>query len=192
VTDPQYIPATAICTKCRRELPAAAFSPRADSRTGLERMCRSCRYIHHLHTPDQMEKSRQRAKAYYQAHKKPRRSVVPEHVRARKRLHRAIERGDIARPSSCSECGVACKPEAHHEDYSRPLDVAWLCALCHGKRRWKYDTSPTALQVETEYCANGHERTPENTKSRLYRGRTMRECRECSRLREARRPPRKR
>jgi hypothetical protein len=27
-------------------------------------------------------------------------------------------------------CG-ATKTEAHHTDYSRPLDVVWLCKHCH-------------------------------------------------------------
>ena len=26
------------------------------------------------------------------------------------------------------------KAEAHHEDYSRPLDVVWLCSLHHHRR----------------------------------------------------------
>jgi hypothetical protein len=32
---------------------------------------------------------------------------------------------------SCEECG-APKADAHHDDYSRPLDVRWLCETCHG------------------------------------------------------------
>ena len=27
---------------------------------------------------------------------------------------------------------------AHHEDYSKPLQVTWLCAFCHAKERRKY------------------------------------------------------
>ncbi len=30
----------------------------------------------------------------------------------------------------CSDCGET-KVEAHHEDYSKPLDVEWLCKKHH-------------------------------------------------------------
>jgi len=47
------------------------------------------------------------------------------------RLHRAILEGILIRSLKCQECGNECKTEAHHEDYSKPLEVIWLCRLCH-------------------------------------------------------------
>ena len=43
----------------------------------------------------------------------------------------AIKFGDLTRPDTCDRCGKECKPEAHHEDYDKPLDVMWLCKECH-------------------------------------------------------------
>lgn len=33
----------------------------------------------------------------------------------------------------CERCGDA-KAQAHHEDYTKPLDVIWLCKAHHGER----------------------------------------------------------
>jgi hypothetical protein len=36
-------------------------------------------------------------------------------------------------PQPCEDCGAA-NVEKHHEDYSKPLAVTWLCRRCHNKR----------------------------------------------------------
>src|SRR5690349_10806365 len=48
----------------------------------------------------------------------------PERKQAADLVWRALRRGEI-KPQPCWVCGGAA--EAHHPDYSRPLDVAWLC-----------------------------------------------------------------
>lgn len=55
----------------------------------------------------------------------------PEKVAAHKAVYDAVKRGRLKRPETCSICNSECKPEAHHEDYARPLDVIWLCGDCH-------------------------------------------------------------
>lgn len=53
----------------------------------------------------------------------------PEKIRAHHLVQRAIRRGVLVR-GICTGCGDV-KAQAHHEDYSKPLDVIWLCDRCH-------------------------------------------------------------
>lgn len=41
----------------------------------------------------------------------------------------AVKRGKLTR-KPCSECGAETA-EKHHHDYSKPLEVTWLCRPCH-------------------------------------------------------------
>ncbi len=62
-------------------------------------------------------------------------AATPNEVsRARQRVGAAIKRGELVRPEICEECGRESYIEAAHADYSRPLEVRWLCRRCH--RKW--------------------------------------------------------
>ena len=52
---------------------------------------------------------------------------------ARVAVRNALKRGTLIKPNSCSECGKKGKVEADHHDYSKRLDVTWLCRDCHVK-----------------------------------------------------------
>lgn len=43
-------------------------------------------------------------------------------------------RGKLKKPSRCEGCGKRRKLEKHHEDYSKALNVIWLCNPCHVER----------------------------------------------------------
>lgn len=52
--------------------------------------------------------------------------------RAQTAVLRAVRSGRIVKPASCERCGtVTDRLDAHHSDYSRTLDVVWLCRSCH-------------------------------------------------------------
>jgi hypothetical protein len=55
----------------------------------------------------------------------------PEKRRVHDRTMYAVETGKLIRPDNCSRCQKVCTPHAHHEDYSKPFDVIWLCSTCH-------------------------------------------------------------
>ena len=56
-------------------------------------------------------------------------ATCPDKLRAPDKLRHRVQDGTVIR-QPCVSCG-APNAEGHHEDYSRPLDVTWLCGQCH-------------------------------------------------------------
>lgn len=56
----------------------------------------------------------------------------PEKYRAHNAVSNAVRDGYLVRPLFCEECGSGVRIQAHHDDYSKPLEVRWLCTRCHG------------------------------------------------------------
>lgn len=40
-------------------------------------------------------------------------------------------KGKLVRSDTCEKCGKECLTQGHHQDYSKPLDITWLCQQCH-------------------------------------------------------------
>ena len=133
------------CFKCGRLLPKEQFykhSQMADGRLGK---CKECTRVdaHDCYKGKTREqrleyerkrnqgKQRKRNRAEYQRRS---RAKNPEKSRARGRLQYAIEVGKIQR-GKCEFEGSDCRGRihAHHHDYSRALDVRWLCEYHHRK-----------------------------------------------------------
>lgn len=53
----------------------------------------------------------------------------PEKAKARSKLREAVRHGRLER-QPCLICGIL-PVDAHHPDYSKPLDVMWLCRRHH-------------------------------------------------------------
>jgi hypothetical protein len=51
---------------------------------------------------------------------------------AHRAVERAVKKGKLVR-QPCAECGTE-NSHAHHEDYSRQLEVMWLCPRHHKQR----------------------------------------------------------
>jgi hypothetical protein len=56
----------------------------------------------------------------------------PEKYRARMEVLKAKRKGTLIK-QPCEICGDN-KVEAHHEDYSKPLEIKWLCTKHHKQR----------------------------------------------------------
>jgi hypothetical protein len=65
-----------------------------------------------------------------------------EKVEAQNLLNTAIMKGIIVK-EACSVCGDI-KSQAHHPDYSKPLEVIWLCQQHHKDLHVKLKEAATA------------------------------------------------
>lgn len=80
--------------------------------------------------------SREGNKKYYKSEKgkQQRKNYIKRNLnkyRARSRIEMRVHRGTLQRPNICSLCKKECRPEAHHKDYNKPLDIIWVCKGCH-------------------------------------------------------------
>jgi hypothetical protein len=118
---------TRLCAWCSVEKPANQFSARG-------RQCSGCytarqrdsyaRYREKMRTDPAAAALRAARSKRWNANNK-------EKVRAQRSAKKALRKGKLVRPETCERCGVHCKPQMHHVDYSRRLDVRWLCGPCH-------------------------------------------------------------
>ena len=70
-------------------------------------------------------------------YKKEYKEKFPEIKQAHWKVASALKTGKLSKPSKCCECENTENIDAHHEDYSNPLEVLWLCSMCHHKRHHK-------------------------------------------------------
>jgi len=78
------------------------------------------------------------------------REANPEKYTAQYQLNNAIKLGKVERPGVCSLCGKASdRIHGHHPDYSKPLEVIWLCESCHKVVHAKH-TDVQAQETEGE------------------------------------------
>lgn len=58
------------------------------------------------------------------------RAKFPEKAKAHQTVSRAIQSGRLKR-QPCEKCSSTKDIHGHHHDYSKPLEVEWLCRKCH-------------------------------------------------------------
>jgi hypothetical protein len=132
------------CKECVREI------CKDNTKNKWEKLAKANRKYRLTH----LEQMTERNKIYRESNKeniakkrKIRESIHPEKVQGKNAIAIAVRSGKIIRPSLCYFCGIDCKPDAHHPDYNKPLDVLWLCKSCHIKlhesiRRYAEMTDP--------------------------------------------------
>jgi hypothetical protein len=66
-------------------------------------------------------------------------ALNPQKVYCHDAVYKALKKGILKKPDLCSKCGLKKTIHAHHKDYSKPLDVVWLCNSCHAKIHYSYE-----------------------------------------------------
>ncbi len=84
----------------------------------------------------QTERGQERASAAKRAYA----DRNPTIRQAHNAVNNALRDGKIVRPSCCETCQQEAELHGHHCDYSKPLDVMWLCDPCH--KAWHKDNTP--------------------------------------------------
>lgn len=140
---PAQEPESKTCRRCGQTKPVHAFSMKSTKPVVKRRnICYKCRTNHPTSglpnrgrneslNPSDRDGLKRWSKSWPQQH--------PErYARMRKAqalVFRAIQRGDLVRPTTCEQCGkTGIMIEAAHYDYAEPLRVRWLCRGCH--KRW--------------------------------------------------------
>lgn len=131
------------CLKCG--LPHHAGKTGARSSYAGDGVCPLCRLA-----LDGTGRWCKRCKAQWSRGHRLRHSEMSETQR-RKAVARAyanvyLKRGKLTK-QPCESCGVE-KAEMHHDDYSKPIDIRWLCRACHVAHHTSPRSAPKPTPTE--------------------------------------------
>ena len=130
-----------MCRHCSEWLPLASFYRHAQMADGHLNVCRDCvkRRVRRHRQENDSVREYDRARSQKPDRKATRKALFkkecetnPHRMKARHAVSNAIRDGRLKR-GPCHFCGTEKNIEGHHNDYSKPLDVVWLCKRCHRK-----------------------------------------------------------
>lgn len=128
------------CFKCARRLPIEQFYRHPAMVDGRLGKCKQCTRldVQANYSANREEKRRLERERYQRRKESMRRAAEsrkhdrPDKYMAQRMLVAAVASGFL-RALPCEVCGDK-KTDGHHEDYSKPLDVRWLCRTHHQRR----------------------------------------------------------
>lgn len=153
-----------ICNRCNEEKPLTDFYKHKKMEDGHLNQCKECKKkqsieirnndIEHYREYDRnrpnkverLEKQKEysRTEKGKEVHKKAinkYRESNPIVYGAHVLVNNALRDGKLTKSSLCENCSISnVKLEAHHCDYSLPLEVLWLCVSCH--KEWHKNNTP--------------------------------------------------
>lgn len=160
-----------VCTKCGQEKSLTDFYVNSRKADGRMPKCIECFRINLL-LPENVKKIQERDrvrgqclarkqivkergrkykdKPYRQA--AAMRAVDPLKAAARTALGNAVRDGCVIKPTICQGegCGkvaIGRNLHGHHKDYSKSLEVDWLCTACHGAAHRRENEAAREVQA---------------------------------------------
>jgi len=124
-----------------KKYPMSVCAPCRDKRTTewAKRNPEKRKAVWQRHAEQNREAYAEANRRYFRRHKESRMAALqrywaanPGKREARHAVAYALRTGRLTR-KPCEECGSHKRVHAHHHDYDKPLEVKWLCSLCHGK-----------------------------------------------------------
>lgn len=152
-----------VCRGCGQEKPLTEFYKHSNMADGHLNKCIECVKARvSKHRVDNLEKVReydkQRSSLPHRVEARKKYQQTEEGKIAKKRAMQSyrkrhplkyaahvvtrnhIRDGKLVPADSCSVCKSTESIEGHHDDYTKPLEVRWLCAKCH--KEWHRHNKP--------------------------------------------------
>jgi hypothetical protein len=128
------------CKDCGKGKPLSQFNKHPKTKDGFNNRCKSCqseynrayfernrdKLLEYKHRWNTSDKGKQAMAREYQKYK------VKHFVRLE--VKKALASGKLVKPEHCERCNRQVALAGHHNDYSKPLQVEWLCRKCHNSR----------------------------------------------------------
>lgn len=141
---------TKICKKCSIEKPLSEFYTQPKSKDRVAPNCKACALDYQkqrskanplqrrIYDRERQRKLRstQEGRSKIAAIRRESYHRNPQKTKARYQVKHAIKTGKLIK-GPCSVCGVTEKVHGHHSDYSKPLEVQWLCEEHHQRLHGK-------------------------------------------------------
>lgn len=115
------------CSKCKtKEVPLIKYAKNSHTQYYQCHDCNNKRSSAYRKTEKGMINTAKAFKKSYTKHH--------DRQKARVKVARALTVGKLQKPDSCVRCGISGRIQGHHTDYTKALEVVWLCISCHANQ----------------------------------------------------------
>jgi hypothetical protein len=129
------------CFKCEAVKPLSDFYKHPEMLDGHVNKCKECnkldvrenrnKNIEYYREYDKTRLSKPNRIDSIQKHQKKYKQKYPYKKIATSAIAYLIKTKKIIKPASCEICNETGRIHGHHDDYSKPYEVRWLCVRCH-------------------------------------------------------------